>query len=207
MDVIDLEIAVICWIIFWITYWIFGILISLYMKQIRHIVNLRQVINILLLNMIYSLFGVIFLSFIPIRIMIEYNIIIKLFLTYIITDVWFYHMHVFSHHPKLYKKLHKLHHFGFMNKPYALTTLYCTWFECVFVNVFSVGLGCVIFQISSPYIYIWFFLVSLNSLLSHSGLIIPYVIDGYHDNHHVITSKNFGLTPYLDILYGTNDNT
>lgn len=205
MDVIDLNVAINCWIVFWVTYWSFGISISLYthFKHIRPVINCFSVCLTLLCNMIYSLLTVITLTFLPLRAMTDYNIFIKLFLTYIITDVWFYHMHVFSHHPKLYKKLHKLHHYEFMNKPYALTALYCSWFDCIFINVFSVGLGCIIFQIGSPYIYIWFFTVSLNSLLSHSGLIIFYLIDDYHDNHHITNNKNFGLTPYLDYLYGT----
>jgi len=203
---INLNVAVNSWLVFWSTYWVFGICISLYthFNNIRPIVNGFNVFLTLLMNMFYSLLAVIFLTFLPLRTMTNYNIFIKLFLTYVITDIWFYHIHVFSHHPKLYKKLHKMHHYEFMNKPYALTALYCSWFECIFVNVFSVGLGCVIFQISEPYIYIWFFVVSLNSLLSHSGLVIPFIVDGYHDDHHTVTNKNFGLTPYLDILYGTN---
>jgi len=203
---INLYVAINCWLVFWLTYWIFGIGISLYthIYDIRPIVNGFNVLVILGYNMFYSFIAVICMPFLPLRAMTDYNIWIKLFFTYVITDIWFYHMHVFSHHPKLYKNLHKLHHYEFMNAPYALTALYCSAFECVFVNVFSVGLGCVIFQISSPYIYIWFFMVSLNSLLSHSGLVIPYLIDDYHDEHHIVTTKHFGLTWYLDYLYGTN---
>ena len=121
--------------------------------------------------------------------------------TYLITEVWFYHFHLLLHHNQIYARLHKRHHK--FQYPYALTALYCTGYECLLVNVISVGLGCVVFQIPEPYIYIWFFLAAVNSLLSHSGLRFPYLIDGSHDLHHEHFNYNYGLSPYLDMLYGT----
>ena len=202
-DIVTINVGILSWMTFWITYWIFGTLISwvTHVNKIRLVTDLKDVCIVLLINMMWSLLGVILLCFIPLRAMTDSHIIIKFVFTYLITEIWFYHLHIFSHHPKLYNRLHKKHHY--FQQPYAMTALYCTGYECVFINVFSVGLGCVFFQIPPPYIYIWFFVVSLNSLLSHSGLFFPYLIDGFHDKHHHCFQHNFGLSSYLDMLYGT----
>ena len=70
--------------------------------------------------------------------------------------------------------------------------------------LFRSSLGPFIFQIPYPYLYIWFFLVSLNLLLSHSGLKIPFLIDNAHDDHHLYFNYNYGVSGYIDMLYGTS---
>jgi sterol desaturase/sphingolipid hydroxylase (fatty acid hydroxylase superfamily) len=105
------------------------------------------------------------------------------------------------HHPQLYANLHKLHHK--FKAPYALTALYCTGYESIFLNVFSTSLGCVILQIPPLFLYIWFFLVSLNSVLTHSGLKFSFLIDGTHDDHHKFFNYNYGISGYIDMIYGT----
>ncbi len=119
-------------------------------------------------------------------------------------DIWFYHVHLMIHHPQLYTKIHKLHHHNKMTQPYALTSLYCSPFEAVFLNVFATSLGPIIFQIPPPYLYIWYFFVSLNSAATHSGLSIPYLIDGAHDIHHKTFTHNYGISIYFDWIYGTD---
>lgn len=197
----DVDVGITCWVIFWLTYWIFGGLITWKMRNVRKITHFTDVINVLLINMMWSLLATVILAFIPLRAMTDTHILIKFLLTYFITDIWFYHMHVFSHHPNLYQKIHKMHHI--FKEPYALTALYSTGYECVVVNVFSASLGCVIFDIGTPYIYIWYFLTPLNALISHSGIKCSYLIDGYHDSHHMYHNYNFSLSPYLDMIYGT----
>ena len=205
MEVITVNVAITSWLVFWITYWVFGSLISwrTHVTNVRKVVELKKVISVLLINMLWSLLGIIILYICPLRAMTDSHIIIKFILTYFFTDIWFYHVHLLIHHPQLYTKIHKLHHFKPMNKPYALTALYCTPYEAVILNVFSVGLGPVIFQIPPPYLYLWYLIVSLNALFSHSGLYVPYLIEENHDLHHFHYNCFYGLTVYLDWIYGT----
>lgn len=205
MDAISIDVAIQAWCVFWMTYIIFGSLLSwrAHVTGVRKVVDKMEVFSVVFTNMLWSLPGILLLYLCPLRAWTNAHIIIKLILTYIITDVWFYHVHIMIHHPQLYKKIHKLHHHDKMMKPYALTALYCTPFEAIFLNIFSVSWGAVIFQIQAPYIYIWYFLVALNSVATHSGLYVPYLIDGSHDLHHKLFNYNYGVSPYLDWIYGT----
>jgi len=204
-DVITINVAINCWFVFWSTYWILGVLISwiAHIKNIRLVFDLKKVVSVLIVNMMWTLLGIIILYFCPLRAMTDSHILVKFILSYFLTEIWFYHVHLLIHHPQLYSKIHKMHHFKPMNKPYALTGLYCTPYEAVVLNVFATSLGPVIFQIPAPYLYIWYFLISLNSLTSHSGIVIPYLIEETHDLHHLHYDHFYALTVYLDWLYGT----
>jgi sterol desaturase/sphingolipid hydroxylase (fatty acid hydroxylase superfamily) len=204
MDVITLDIAFKCWIIFWANYWISGTLITFtaHILKIRKAQDFLKTLSIVSFNMIYSLIGTFLLYLLPLRMMIDYNIIIKLIIIYLVTDLWFYHAHIALHQLQFYRMFHKNHHE--FNKPYALTALYCSPFECIFLNSFAAGLGVTLVQLPPPYIYLWFFLVSLNSLLTHSGFYFPFLIDRRHDLHHVTFRYNYGISPIFDYIYGTN---
>ena len=203
MDVLTINITIYCYCIFWTTYWIVGSLISykMHRDKIRSVTELTEVVLVLLINMIWTFLAIILLYFCPIRAMTDAHIVVKIILSYLLTEIWFYHFHLLIHHPQIYSKIHKLHHR--FRRPFALVALYCTPYEAIFLNVFSTSLGPVIFQIPPPFIYMWYFLVALNALVTHSGLKIPYLIPGDHDEHHFIYNKYYGLSVYLDWLYGT----
>jgi len=204
MDNININVAIYSWITFWLTYWIIGGSLSWYTHRInfRKMERLGEVVTILLINMFWSLFGVIFLCFMPLRALTDSHVLLKFILSYFLTDLYFYHVHIMLHHPQLYSKIHKMHH-TFQNNSYALIALYCTPYEAVVLNVFSVALGPVIFQIPAPYIYLWFSLVAFNTIFTHSGLTIPYLIENFHDLHHKLFTYNYGTNIYLDWIYGT----
>ena len=200
---ISVNVGISSWCTFWLTYWISGIFLTwkAHHEKVREITNLKEVCTVLIINMFWTLLGVLMLAFLPLRIITDTHIIIKLILTYLIADIWFYHFHVMLHQPDIYKYLHKTHH-KFLH-PYGLTALYCTGYEAIFLNVFSVSIGIIIFQVPSPYIYIWYSLVALNSVCSHSGYKFWIFIDGSHEFHHTHNNKNFGFSPWFDMLYGT----
>ena len=204
MNVITIDIAIYTWIIFWTTYWTFGGLLTWKARNVRRIEKLYETISILCWNMLWTLLGIILLYCCPLRALTDSHIIIKFIFTYIIMDVWFYHVHIMLHHPQLYSKIHKLHHHGKMVQPYALTALHCTIYEAIFLNVFATSLGPIIFQIPPPYLYLWYFFVALNSVATHSGLSIPFFIDGAHDIHHRTLTHNYGISIYFDWIYGTD---
>ena len=173
------------------------------MKNIRKIVNLREVLRILFCNMFWSLLGVVGLYFCPLRALTDTHVVVKMFLVFFTMELWFYHVHVLFHHPQLYSRIHKIHHYKDMVFPYALTAVYGTAYELIFLNIFSVSLGITIFQPPVWFVYFWYILVAANTTLAHSGLQVPFFVDNYHDMHHTNFSTNYGLTSYLDWLYGT----
>ena len=202
-DVININVAVTTWLIFWTTYWIFGSLLTwkAHIDKIRPVTELNKVVSVLLVNMMWSLIGSLILCFLPFRALTDAHILIKILFTYAITDIWFYHTHIMLHQKQLYPLLHRFHHD--FQKPYSLTALYATPYEVIVSGTFSGGLGTVICQLPPPYLYIWFFIVSVNSVATHSGYRLSYLIDGLHDYHHLSYHYNYGNSPWFDKLYGT----
>ena len=203
MEAVTVNVAIYSWFVFWITYWIVGGLMSwrAHVTGIRNVTMLKEVVSVVVVNMMWSFIGLIVLCFLPLRVNVEVHIFFKLFFTYVITELWFYHLHCFAHNVQMYKHLHKLHHK--FKEPYALTALYCTGYETVVINCFAVGIGPIIFQIPPPYIYLWFIIVAVNSVATHSGYSFYMLIDRAHDLHHFKFCYNYGTSPYLDMLYGT----
>ena len=204
MSVITLSIAIQSWVTFWSVYWLIGGLLTwkAHVSEVRKVVMFKEVLSVLVINMFWTFVGVIILSLIPLRVQGEFHIAFKLFFSYLITDIWFYHLHCFAHLPQIYKRIHKLHHWR-LREPYALTAMYCTGYEAVIINCFSVGIGPIIFQLPPPFLHIWFALVAANSVITHSGYSFPLLVDKSHDLHHLEFSYNYGTSPYLDMLYGT----
>ena len=201
MSDLTFENAIYSWGVFWIFYWISGVYLSWKGNNIRPVERAQEVVNCLALNMVWTFVGSIILFYIPIRLDTTFNIIIKLLLCNLVTEVWFYHVHLMLHHPQLYKKFHKRHHE--FTHPYALTAMYCTGFEAVFCNLLAVGLGPVMLNITAPYLYIWFGLVAMNSTFTHSGFRLGWLMDGSHDIHHESYRYNYGTLTIFDRLYGT----
>ena len=102
------------------------------------------------------------------------------------------------HHRQLYIHFHKKHHK--FQYPYALTAVYGTGYDAIICNLISVGLGPIIVDLQSPYIYIWFVIVALNSTYTHSGF---YIFERSHDLHHQSNDCNYGTIGLFDKLYGT----
>ena len=202
MEVVTINVGLISWSLFWLVYWTAGGILTwrAHVDKVREITHLKEVIAVLLINMLWSFFSIVLLCLLPLRVG-DYHVILKCIFTYLLADIWFYHIHVFAHHPQIYQWVHKMHHK--FTKPYALTALYCTGYETVVVNCFSVGLGPIIFQLPPPYIYIWFVLVSLNTVASHSGYTFSIFIDKSHEIHHAEFNYNYSFNYWLDKLYGT----
>lgn len=201
MEQLTFEDAMYSWGVFWLIYWISGIYLSWKGNKKRPVVKLTKVVNCLGLNMMWTFLGTIFLFYLPIRIETDVNIVIKLLICNVITEIWFFHIHIMVHHPQLYQRIHKLHHE--FSHPFGLTAMYCTGYEAVFCNLFAVALGPVMLNISGAYLYTWFGLVAINSTVTHSGFTIGWLIDGSHDIHHQTFKYNYGTYSILDRIYGT----
>ena len=194
--------SVYTWILFWITYWVSGIILTYINRKERPPIKLFEVIITLIINMCWTFLGIVIAYHLPIRIINDYNIVIKYLLSVLITETWFYHAHVFSHHPQIYGKIHKKHH-EFTTDSYALIALYCSGYEAVVCNLFSVSLGPLMLGIRGWYLYAWIILVSFNSVFTHSGMVVDWVNNGSHDLHHKSYSYNYGTIGLFDWIYGT----
>jgi sterol desaturase/sphingolipid hydroxylase (fatty acid hydroxylase superfamily) len=58
-------------------------------------------------------------------------------------------------------------------------------------------------NITTPYLYIWFALVALNTTFTHSGFKLGWLMVGGHDIHHESYKFNYGTLDIFDRLYGT----
>ena len=207
MEDLTFENAIWSWGIFWISYWISGIYLSYkaHVAKLRIVTDLYKIINCLLLNMIWTFIGTVTIFYLPLKLTVNPNIIIKIILINLITELWFYHAHIMVHQGQLYKRIHKRHHE--FTKPYALTALYCSGYEAVFCNLFAVGIGPVILNLNSYVLYFWFALVAINSTFSHSGFRLGWLMDGSHDIHHIQFKYNYGTLGLFDWIYGTYPNS
>ena len=196
------ENAMYSWLIFWIVYWLSGIYLTWKNSERRPVSNLGKVLNSLGINMVWTFVGTIIIFYIPIRLVTSFNIIIRLVLCNLITEIYFFHCHCLLHSQIFYKRFHKRHH-EFTNNSFALTAMYCSGYEAVVCNLTAAGLGPVMLSIPAPYLYVWFALVALNSTFTHSGLTWGWIMDGSHDEHHKSYSVNFGTLTIFDRIYGT----
>ena len=190
------------WLLFWITYWVSGIVLTYINRKERPPIKLFEVITSAVMNMGWTFIGIVIVHYLPIRIINDYNIIIKYLLSILIAEVWFYHAHIMVHHPQLYQKIHKQHH-EFTNNVYALTALYCSGYEAVVCNLLSVSIGPLMLGIRGWYLYFWIILISFNAVFSHSGMVIDWVNNGSHDLHHASYTYNYGTIGLFDWIYGT----
>jgi sterol desaturase/sphingolipid hydroxylase (fatty acid hydroxylase superfamily) len=56
---------------------------------------------------------------------------------------------------------------------------------------------------------VYLFIVIMSNTFSHSGYLLTYknmkLKSGiYHDNHHRLFNKNYGINRLMDTLFGTN---
>lgn len=209
---ITIENAIYSWAIFWVVYWFSGVYLTwkAHTENLVIVTRLQTVIQVLCLNMLWTLLGTVVIFCLPIKIAFENRIItyvldfniIKFILCNFITEFWFYHIHVMCHSGTLYKKLHKQHHEFTNTTMYGLTGMYSSGYESVVCNLFSAGIGPVVLDMDNTYLYIWFMMVALNSTFSHSGYTYGWLFDGSHGEHHK-SGKNFGTMTIADRIYGT----
>ena len=187
-----------CWAIYWSVYWILGTSLTFHNEKERPPEKLEKVVSTLFVNMIWTIFGCYIISICPIRFFQDYNVPVKILVMYIATDIAFYHVHRAMHWYKWYRYLHKQHHE--FRYSYALVAMYCSPWEAVVLNLWCTSLWPMIVQLPAPYLQLWFFLLSVNSVISHSGLNFYGL---HYDYHHIYYKYNYGISYYLDWLYGT----
>ena len=131
----------------------------------------------------------------------KFNVLNQWIISFIILELWFYYVHRLMHWGPLYRRFHKQHH-EFI-KPYGSTGIYCSVTELIAVNQISVSLGPIVTGMTGWSLALWFLTIAFFTVVSHSGLTIPYLSDGSHDIHHLRWKYNYGIFEVLDWVHGT----
>ncbi len=125
-------------------------------------------------------------------------------------DFLYYWMHRTLHHPRLYRKIHAVHHRVYI--PWAITGHYMHPVEFILTGTLAL-LGPVLLGAHVVTVYIWIAFRQWEAAEGHSGYSFPwnpsYLIPfyggtEYHDFHHAKFRGNYaGFLGYLDRFFGS----
>ncbi|KAF4523703.1 hypothetical protein B566_EDAN011567 [Ephemera danica] len=122
----------------------------------------------------------------------------------IVFEAVFYYSHRLLHHPRIYKRIHKIHHEW--TSPIALGAIYCHPIEHVFSNLLPQIVGLSLMRSHVLTSWLWFTYVLILTLSDHSGYHLPFFPSPeYHDYHHLMFNGNYGGGEgFFDWLHGTD---
>jgi methylsterol monooxygenase len=114
-----------------------------------------------------------------------------------VMDVSFYGLHRLMHYRSFYTVIHKRHH-EFIH-PVSMVALYAHPVEHVFVNLFPIMLGPMMWAPSLAVAYLLVIGSTVNTvMLAHSN--IKWVGDP-HVTHHQTPNKEYGIGLFMDKLF------
>ena len=127
----------------------------------------------------------------------------------IFSDFLFYGLHRLFHIPYLYKNIHKFHHS--YNYTFAAVHHYIHDIETL---VFILPALIPPILLNSHIVITWLYILFIQfvGIYGHSGYVffdcitkyLPFMRSDYHDAHHYLFNKNFGLTwTTVDKIFGT----
>lgn len=125
-------------------------------------------------------------------------------ITFVLLEIIFHTVHRLLHHPKLFSHPffnHAQHHE--YDAPFALTALYCSPAEFIFVDLAGVLSGPWITNMPMLPFLLYMAIVGWDVAVGHGGHLCFRVHDStFHDNHHRLRNVNFGVFGVLDYLRG-----
>lgn len=127
----------------------------------------------------------------------------------LIHEVYFYWTHVWMHSPKIYRRVHAIHHYSVKTSPWASFSFHP--YEAVIHAMFLPILVCIV-PIHPIVILLYLTFMTLTAISNHLGVEIlfpkvfrKYFISGtHHAIHHKTFRFNYGLYYcFMDQLMGT----
>ncbi len=121
------------------------------------------------------------------------------FLIYaLVHEIYFYFTHVWMHTPKVFKKLHSVHHFSNPTSPWASFAFHP--YECL-IHALFLPLMVLIVPIHPVILIAYLTFMTLTAIINHLGFeILPFrfterhFISGtHHGLHHKMYKGNYGL--------------
>jgi len=129
--------------------------------------------------------------------------LVELCVYILVEEFGFYYSHRLSHHPKLYKHFHKIHHEW--TAPISIIGIYNHWAEHIVANILPVTLGPVLMGSHMASLVMWTCIAITSTQISHGGYHLPFLPSPEaHDYHHLKFINNFGVLGVLDRLHGTD---
>jgi sterol desaturase/sphingolipid hydroxylase (fatty acid hydroxylase superfamily) len=120
-------------------------------------------------------------------------------------ELMFFYSHLALHKSRyLYSKIHKKHHEWQATVAYA--AIYAHPIEHIMSNIGPPAIGPLICGSHVATTWLWYALVVVTTLNSHSGYHLPLMPSPEaHDFHHLRYNQCFGTLGLLDYLHGTDD--
>ena len=114
-------------------------------------------------------------------------------------DIIFYTLHRIEHHPIIYKAIHKKHHE--LVHPIAIGAVYAHPVDFYVGNIIPIVLSAYIISSNVLVYHIWVIISILSTVFfSHSGFKNISHQQGYH---HTMYKYNFGISFFMDKIFGT----
>ncbi|XP_071847605.1 fatty acid hydroxylase domain-containing protein 2-like [Apostichopus japonicus] len=129
--------------------------------------------------------------------------VIDALLFVILEEVGFYYNHRLLHHPRIYKRFHKIHHEW--TAPIAAVTIYCHPLEHFLSNLVPAMMGPLVMRSHFATMLVWAVSAQTTAMIHHCGYHLPFLPSPEaHDFHHLKFNYNFGVLGILDRLHGTD---
>lgn len=139
----------------------------------------------------------------------DQQLLIKLFVSWITSSIWFYCSHLLLHHKSMYHLIHKQHHL--FTNPLAIMAIYAHIVEFIICNCISMILIHYLIDLPRDLILAYSFVGMVNVLITHTSYRIknPFLRLGFGDSrfhyiHHEKFKYNYGLNSrFMDIGFST----
>ncbi|XP_064614284.1 methylsterol monooxygenase 1-like [Liolophura sinensis] len=141
-----------------------------------------------------------------------YNLALRVLGCAIIEDTWHYFLHQALHHKRIYKHIHKVHHF--YQAPFGMTAEYAHPAETL---ILGMGFFWGILLLCNHFIlmWVWVSIRLIETIDVHSGYDVPYLNifhlipfyggSRFHDFHHRNFIGNYSSTfTWWDKIFGTD---